>query len=105
MLAKKMLLLRVCHVLDVAHPLLDRKALRFKIARNRANKMSAMREKAMKKKAVDSRSFVQNIFRGLVVPDQAFPYPQPQAHLHKPKAERGTTRAHSKHLTPNWEKQ
>ena len=31
----------------------------------------------MKKKAVDSKSFVQNIFRGLVVPDQAFPYPQP----------------------------
>merc|ERR1719266_2695921 len=31
----------------------------------------------MQKKAVDSRSFVQNIFRGLVVPDQAFPYPQP----------------------------
>merc|ERR1719238_856828 len=31
----------------------------------------------MKKKAVDSRSFVQNIFRGLVVPDQAFPYPNP----------------------------
>ena len=31
----------------------------------------------MKKKAVDSRSFVQNIFRGLVVGDQAFPYPQP----------------------------
>ena len=35
------------------------------------------KEKAMKKKAVDSRSFVQNIFRGLVVGDQAFPYPQP----------------------------
>ena len=31
----------------------------------------------MKKKAVDSKSFVQNIFRGLAVPDQAFPYPQP----------------------------
>ena len=31
----------------------------------------------MKKKAVDSKSFVQNIFRGLVVSDQAFPYPEP----------------------------
>ena len=31
----------------------------------------------MKKKAVDSKSFVQNVFRGMVVPDQAFPYPQP----------------------------
>ena len=35
------------------------------------------KEKAMKKKAVDSKSFVQNIFRGLVVSDQAFPYPEP----------------------------
>ena len=31
----------------------------------------------MKKKAVDSKSFVQNVFRGMIVPDQAFPYPQP----------------------------
>ena len=27
------------------------------------------------KKAVHSKSFVQNIFRGIVEPDQAFPYP------------------------------
>merc|ERR1719220_727439 len=31
----------------------------------------------MQKKAVHSKSFAQNVFRGLVVPDQAFPYPQP----------------------------
>merc|ERR1719411_793903 len=31
----------------------------------------------MQKKAVTSNSFVQNVFRGMIVPDQAFPYPQP----------------------------
>merc|ERR1719511_133757 len=29
----------------------------------------------MQKKAVDSKSFVQNVFRGMIVPDQVFPYP------------------------------
>jgi very long chain acyl-CoA dehydrogenase len=33
------------------------------------------KEKAMSKKAVNSNSFVQNIFRGLVEPTQVFPYP------------------------------
>ena len=33
------------------------------------------KEKAMKKKAVNSDSFVQNIFRGMVEPTQLFPYP------------------------------
>ena len=31
----------------------------------------------MNKKAVHSKSFVQNIFRGIVETEQAFPYPQP----------------------------
>merc|ERR1719216_213039 len=30
----------------------------------------------MQKKAVTSNSFVQNVFRGMVIPDQAFPFPQ-----------------------------
>jgi len=33
------------------------------------------KEKAMRKKAVNSDSFVQNIFRGLVEPTQVFPFP------------------------------
>jgi len=33
------------------------------------------KEKAMSKKAVSSMSFVQNIFRGMVEPEQVFPYP------------------------------
>jgi len=33
------------------------------------------KEKAMARKAVQSNSFVQNIFRGLVEPEQVFPYP------------------------------
>merc|ERR1719394_1229344 len=35
------------------------------------------KEKAMAKKAVHSKSFVQNIFRGMVETEQAFPYPEP----------------------------
>jgi len=34
-----------------------------------------IKEKAMQKKAVDSNSFVQNIFRGLIEPTQVFPFP------------------------------
>jgi len=34
------------------------------------------KEAAMKKKAVNSKSFAQNLFRGLVEPEQVFPYPQ-----------------------------
>jgi len=34
------------------------------------------KEKRLDKKATHSKSFVQNMFRGLIVPDQAFPYPQ-----------------------------
>jgi len=33
------------------------------------------KEKAMAKKAVQSNSFVQNVFRGLIEPEQVFPYP------------------------------
>ena len=33
------------------------------------------KEKAMSKKAVHSKSFCQNIFRGIVEPEQVFPYP------------------------------
>ena len=33
------------------------------------------RDKSMTKKAVHSKSFVQNIFRGIIEPAQAFPYP------------------------------
>lgn len=35
------------------------------------------KEKAMSKKAVHSKSFVQNIFRGMIETEQAFPYPEP----------------------------
>ena len=35
------------------------------------------KEKAMSKKAVHSKSFVQNIFRGIIETEQAFPYPEP----------------------------
>ena len=35
------------------------------------------KEKAMNKKAVHSKSFVQNIFRGMIETEQAFPYPEP----------------------------
>ena len=42
-----------------------------------ARERQEKKEKAMKKKAVNSKSFVQNVFRGMIVPDQAFPYPQP----------------------------
>jgi len=34
-----------------------------------------IKEKAMQKKAVNSNSFVQNIFRGIVEPTQVFPFP------------------------------
>jgi hypothetical protein len=34
------------------------------------------REKSVTKKAVHSKSFVQNIFRGIVEPAQAYPYPK-----------------------------
>jgi len=33
------------------------------------------KEKAMSRKAVNSNSFVQNVFRGLIEPTQVFPYP------------------------------
>ena len=33
------------------------------------------KEKAMQKKAVHSKSFCQNIFRGIVESEQVFPYP------------------------------
>jgi very long chain acyl-CoA dehydrogenase len=34
------------------------------------------KEKQMNKKAVHSKSFAQNLFRGMIEPEQAFPYPQ-----------------------------
>lgn len=34
------------------------------------------KEKALNKKAVHSKSFVQNIFRGIVEAEQPFPYPE-----------------------------
>ncbi len=34
------------------------------------------RDKSVSKKAVHSKSFVQNIFRGIIEPEQAFPYPR-----------------------------
>jgi len=34
------------------------------------------KEKAMNKKAVHSKSFAQNMFRGMVEPEQMFPYPE-----------------------------
>ena len=34
------------------------------------------RDKSLTKKAVHSKSFVQNIFRGIVEPEQAYPYPK-----------------------------
>jgi len=34
------------------------------------------KEKAMNKKAVHSKSFAQNIFRGVIEPEQCFPYPE-----------------------------
>jgi len=34
------------------------------------------KEKQMAKKAVHSKSFAQNLFRGMIEPEQAFPYPQ-----------------------------
>jgi len=34
------------------------------------------KEKKLNKKATHSLSYVQNMFRGMVVPDQAFPFPQ-----------------------------
>ncbi len=36
----------------------------------------AKKQKAMEKKATHSTSFVQNMFRGLVVSEQTFPYPK-----------------------------
>ena len=33
------------------------------------------KEKAMQKKAVHSKSFAQNIFRGMIETEQVFPYP------------------------------
>jgi len=34
------------------------------------------KEKAMNKKAVHSKSFAQNMFRGMIEPEQVFPYPE-----------------------------
>ena len=33
-------------------------------------------KKAPRKKAVHSKSFVQNIYRGVIEPEQMFPYPE-----------------------------
>ena len=40
-----------------------------------SNKSKAKAKKAVKP-AVQSKSFVQNIFRGIVEPEQAFPFPK-----------------------------
>merc|ERR1711884_194386 len=42
-----------------------------------AKERQAKKAKGLEKKATHSKSFVQNVFRGMIVPDQAFPYPQP----------------------------
>jgi hypothetical protein len=34
------------------------------------------KERAMNKKAVHSKSFAQNMFRGILEPEQVFPYPK-----------------------------
>ncbi len=34
------------------------------------------KERAMSRKAVHSKSFAQNMFRGILEPEQVFPYPQ-----------------------------
>lgn len=34
------------------------------------------KDKSMSKKVVHSKSFVQNIFRGIIEPEQAYPYPK-----------------------------
>jgi len=41
-----------------------------------AKARKAKKEKAMEKKAVESSSFVQNMFRGIINPAQTFPYPK-----------------------------
>jgi hypothetical protein len=41
-----------------------------------AKERQAKKEKAMSRKATHSNSFVQNMFRGLITSDQAFPYPR-----------------------------
>jgi len=34
------------------------------------------KDKSMTKKVVHSKSFAQNIFRGIIEPEQAYPYPK-----------------------------
>jgi len=41
-----------------------------------AKARKAKKEKAMNKKAVQSSSFVQNMFRGIIQTEQTFPYPK-----------------------------
>merc|ERR1711963_1019216 len=41
-----------------------------------AKERQAKKAKSLEKKATHSKSYVQNMFRGMVVPDQAFPFPQ-----------------------------
>jgi len=44
-------------------------------AQTAAEEKLKKKERALSKKAVHSKSFVQNIFRGLIEPEQVFPYP------------------------------
>jgi len=50
-------------------------ALRAQSTAPAAKSKSDQAEKKMRKPAVHSKSFVQNMFRGMIEPEQAFPYP------------------------------
>jgi len=59
--------------------LLNNAAVRVSAVRclaSAAPERKGRKEKSLNKKAVHSKSFVQNIFRGIVEPEQAFPYPK-----------------------------
>ena len=45
-------------------------------ATDAAKARQAKKEEALKKKATQSKSFVQNMFRGIIHTEQAFPYPR-----------------------------
>jgi len=65
---------RVSHPVGT-NPMTAMVALRCQSTAPAVSKKSEQAEKRMRKPAVHSKSFVQNIFRGIIEPEQAFPYP------------------------------
>ena len=62
-------------------PLVPARALSAKAEAAAAASNEGKKKKRASKPAVHSKSFVQNIFRGMVEPEQTFPYPQGMSYI------------------------